>query len=112
MPTFSQGDIVRVPFPYTDRGTRQHRPALVISNGAVDGDGRLLWVAMITAAANRPWTGDCPIADYGAAGLPIPSVVRAAKISTIQARDAQIIGTIDEKTKSRVLETIQSILRA
>ena len=34
MPTFSQGDVVKVPFPYTDRPTRQSRPALVVSTGA------------------------------------------------------------------------------
>jgi mRNA interferase MazF len=112
MPTYSQGDIVRVPFPYTDRKTQQHRPALVISNGAVDEDGNLLWVAMITAAANRPWPGDCPIVDYAAAGLPIPSVVRPAKISTIQARDAETIGVVDAATKAQVLATIRSILGA
>lgn len=45
MPVFEQGDVVRVPFPYTDRATRQHRPALVVSAGGI-GDGEaLLWVA-------------------------------------------------------------------
>ncbi len=34
MASFEQGDIVRVPFPYTDRSTRQHRPALVVSAAA------------------------------------------------------------------------------
>lgn len=29
------GDVVRVPFPYTDRPIRQHRPALVISRGGI-----------------------------------------------------------------------------
>jgi mRNA interferase MazF len=78
----------------------------------VDEDGNLLWVAMITAAANRAWPGDCPIVDYAAAGLPIPSVVRPAKISTIQARDAETIGAVDAATRARVLATIRSILDA
>ena len=50
MPDFEQGDIVRVPFPYTDRSTRQRRPALVISAGGLGEDRRLIWVAMITSA--------------------------------------------------------------
>ncbi|MGO4263873.1 type II toxin-antitoxin system PemK/MazF family toxin, partial [Lysobacter sp. TAB13] len=55
---FSQGDVIRVPFPYTDRNTRQHRPALVVSHGGVgEGEG-LLWVVMITSAENRSWPGD------------------------------------------------------
>lgn len=37
MPIFEQGDIVRVPFPYTDRDTRQRRPALVVSSAIGEG---------------------------------------------------------------------------
>jgi mRNA interferase MazF len=63
MPSFRQGDVVRVPFPYTDRDTRQYRPALVVSSGGLGEDASLLWVVMITSAANRPWPGDVPLAD-------------------------------------------------
>jgi mRNA interferase MazF len=110
MPTFSQGDVVRVPFPYTDRNTRQHRPALVISNGAIGDGGTLLWVAMITSAANRPWPGDCPIPDYAAAGLPIPSIVRPAKITTIEARDAETIGHVPDAVLVQALDTVITLL--
>jgi mRNA interferase MazF len=50
MPTFEQGDVVRVPFPYTDRQTRQHRPALVVSNGGIGERAQFLWVVMIALA--------------------------------------------------------------
>ncbi|MEW6755991.1 MAG: type II toxin-antitoxin system PemK/MazF family toxin [Candidatus Latescibacterota bacterium] len=95
MPTFRQGDVVRVPFPYTDHETRQHRPALVVSQGGL-GDGKsLLWVVMITSAANRPWPGDVSLAtSYLSAGLPVPSVVRSAKIATIETRHAGRIGRL------------------
>ncbi len=106
MPTFSQGDVVRVPFPYTDRNTRQHRPAMVVSRGPVGDDGALLWVAMITSAQNRPWPGDCPIEAYAEAGLPIPSMVRPAKITTIEVRDAGIVGRLPDEVTDEVLKTI------
>jgi hypothetical protein len=38
MRNFERGDVVRVPFPYTDRPTRQHRPALVVSAGCYLGE--------------------------------------------------------------------------
>ncbi len=60
MPSFEQGDVVRVPFPYTDRSTRQRRPALIVSRGGLGEGGRLIWVAMITTAENRPWADDVP----------------------------------------------------
>jgi mRNA interferase MazF len=41
MPGFDAGTIVRVPFPYTHRPVRQHRPALV-SDGPIGPDSGLL----------------------------------------------------------------------
>jgi mRNA interferase MazF len=42
MPIFKQGDIVRVPFPYSDRDTRQRRPALVVSASEIGENAALL----------------------------------------------------------------------
>lgn len=94
MPTFRQGDVVKVPFPYTDRPTRQYRPALVVSAGNNEEALGLLWVVMITSAANRGWPGDVPVGDLDAAGLPVPSLVRTAKIATIEAADATKLGRL------------------
>lgn len=94
MPRFSQGDIIKVPFPYTDRPTRQSRPALVVSTGGIEAAHGLLWVVMITSAQNRGWPGDVPVADLATAGLPVPSVIRTAKIATIEASDATRLGRI------------------
>lgn len=93
MPTFKQGDVVRVPFPYTDRATRQHRPALVVSDGEI-GNGGLLWVTMITSAENRRWEGDLEIEDLEGAGLPAPSIIRPCKIATLESRHAEPLGRI------------------
>jgi mRNA interferase MazF len=49
---------------------------------------------MITSAANRGWPGDVPISDLGMAGLPVQSIVRPAKIATIEARDADRLGAL------------------
>jgi mRNA interferase MazF len=53
-----------------------------------------LWLAMITSAANRGWPGDVAVSDLELAGLPIPSIVRPAKIATTEARDAERLGTL------------------
>lgn len=106
MPIFNQGDVVRVPFPYTDRATRQHRPALVVSDGAIGENRALLWVAMITSADNRPWPGDFVIADLDEAGLPAPSVVRPCKIATIEARHAEHLGRIPSTAMLTVAGTV------
>jgi mRNA interferase MazF len=94
MPSFEVWDIVKVPFPYTDRPVRQRRPALVIAAGDLAAAHGLLWLAMITSATNRGWAGDVLVSDIGPAGLPIPSIVRPAKIAAIEARDADRLGTL------------------
>ncbi|UEM18061.1 type II toxin-antitoxin system PemK/MazF family toxin (plasmid) [Bradyrhizobium barranii subsp. barranii] len=110
MPAFKQGDVVRVPFPYTDRSTRQHRPALVVSTGGIGENGNLLWVVMITSAENRTWPGDIAISRYEEAGLPAPSIIRPCKIATIEARDAERLGRIKPRLMIEVLSEMRGIL--
>ena len=95
MATSERGTVVRVPFPYTDRATRQHRPALVVSAGGLGDGEQMLWVVMITSAANRIWPGDVPlIDDHLEAGLPVPSLVRTTKIATIESEQADRLGSL------------------
>lgn len=103
MASFEQGDVVKVPFPYTDRSTRQFRPALVVSMPEVESTHGLLWVVMITSAQNRGWAGDFPITGYAAAGLPVPSVIRSAKIATIKASQAARLGRISAELRRKVV---------
>jgi mRNA interferase MazF len=110
MPIFEVWDIVKVPFPYTDRPIRQNRPALVIAAGKLEATHGLLWLAMITSAANRGWTGDVTISDPQGAGLPIPSIVRAAKLATIKARDAQRLGTLHPADRVAVSRSLRDWL--
>lgn len=112
MPTFEVWDIVKVPFPYTDRPIRQNRPALVIAAGELEATHGLLWLAMITSAANRGWMGDVTISDLQVAGLPIPSIVRTAKVATIEARDAQRLGTLPSADRMAVSRSLRDWLAA
>jgi hypothetical protein len=86
MPGFDAGTIVRVPVPYTHRPVRQHRPALV-SDGPIGPDGGLLWVVMITSAANRRWPGDVALeAGHAECGLPAPPRTRWGRSIPIASR--------------------------
>jgi mRNA interferase MazF len=106
MPSFKQGDVVKVPFPYTDRATRQSRPALVVSVGTLETSHHLLWVVMITSAENRGWPGDVIVNDLELAGLPAPSIIRTAKIATIEDSDATKLGKISTLQLKQVVSKI------
>ena len=111
MPSFKQGDVIRVPFPYTDRSARQHRPALVVSKGGIGEGNGLLWVAMITSAENRAWPGDVSLGDlYAEAGLPAPSVIRPCKLAMIEVRHAERLGHIEPALTREVAKALRGYL--
>jgi mRNA interferase MazF len=112
MAIFEVWDIVKVPFPYTDRPVRQRRPALVVAAGEIEAAHGLLWLVMITSAENRGWPDDVSISDLHTAGLPAPSIVRAAKIATADARDAQRLGTLPVADREAVASPLRGILGA
>jgi mRNA interferase MazF len=110
MPIFEQGDVVRVPFPYTDRDTRQRRPALVVSAGSLGEEGALLWVVMITSAENRRWEDDIEIPDHDGAGLPAPSVIRSVKIATVETRHIERIGRVSNDIREKIVARLMGFL--
>ncbi|MGR4864527.1 type II toxin-antitoxin system PemK/MazF family toxin [Caulobacter sp. LARHSG274] len=106
MASFEAGDLIKVPFPYTDRSTRQRRPALVVAADALARDHGLLWVLMVTSAENRVWPGDVVVDDHLACGLPAASVVRTAKIATIDLRDAEALGKVTPEVLAAVRDRV------
>jgi len=111
MTTFESWDIVKVPFPYTDRPVRQRRPALVIGAGGLQANNGLLWVMMITSQENRGWSGDVSVSDLKEAGLPVPSLVRPAKIATIEAAEAERIGRLPAADRPYIAKYLAAELR-
>lgn len=95
MPVFEPGDIVKIPISRAgSKGTR-FRPALVVSSRELQELHGLLWVLMITSARHHRRPGDVEIRDLERAGLPAPSVVRCAKIATVESEKARALGTLE-----------------
>ena len=90
--------------------TRQRRPALIVSDASLQRRHGLLWLQMITSAENRGWPGDVAISNLAAAGLPAPSVIRTAKIATIDACDAEPLGRIGTRAQGAVMRHLAGIL--
>jgi mRNA interferase MazF len=111
MPTYSRGDVVKVPFPYTDRDVRQRRPALVVSDQPLGDDGRLHWVLMITSADHRRWPGDVSLGRrHGEAGLPAPSLIRTSKITTVATDRMEPLGRMPDAFMDAVEAELDTIL--
>lgn len=78
-----QWDVVRVPFPFTDRAAVKKRPALVISKSAFNAASGHTVMAMITKRDNGAWPQDYDVQQWGHAGLRLPSWIRM-KIFTLE----------------------------
>ncbi|MEO8083063.1 MAG: type II toxin-antitoxin system PemK/MazF family toxin [Ardenticatenales bacterium] len=111
--SYERFQVVRVPFPFTDRVAQKHRPALVISNRDRFNQpvGHSV-MAMITSAGNSPWPLDVPIDDVSAAGLPAPSKVRF-KLFTLDHRLVRgALGTLAESDRAKVSAALDQLLGA
>ena len=108
---FAPYDVVVVPFPYADRLAEKRRPALVVSGPALQRQQGLVWLAMVTSADNRGWDSDIAITDLAVAGLPAASLVRPAKIATVDgARILRRIGKLPARDARAVAAQIQKFL--
>jgi mRNA interferase MazF len=79
----NQWDVVRVPFPFTDRAAVKKRPALVLSKQSFNSASGHSVMAMITKRDNSGWPQDYDVRQWAAAGLKLPSWIRM-KIFTIE----------------------------
>lgn len=103
MATFKSFDIVAAPFPYIERPVIKRRPCLIV--GEPENTG-LVWVIMITSAKNEGWADDVDIADLEKAGLKAESVIRTAKIATVETNMLKRVGHLDESTKELVVNKL------
>jgi len=103
------GDVVTVPFPFTDKVAQKRRPALVLSRNSFNRQGHSL-MTMITSSLRQPWPDDSPIRDLTASGLSKPCVVRL-KLFTLDNRlMVRRIGHLAEEDRQAVAEALKSIL--
>jgi len=84
--TYNRYDIVKVPFPFTDRQANKYRPALIISS-AMSFNRHIAHsvMAMITSTKHTAWPLDTAIQDLENAGLPVSSIIRC-KLFTLDHR--------------------------
>ncbi len=103
---YGRGDIVLVPFPFTDLSAARVRPAVVVSAPVVADD---LIVAMVTGQAQTGPT-DYALRDWTAAGLARPSWVRA-KLATLHERLVQFSpGRLSRRDMSAVERRLKRAL--
>ena len=84
MTSYSFGDILLVPFPFTDQTSIKKRPTVVISSERYNRQKSDIIIMAITSQFNAELNfGEMAISDYEKAGLLKPSVIKPV-ITTIE----------------------------
>lgn len=81
---YSFGDVILVPFPFTDQSATKKRPAVVISSGTYHRAGPDLLIMAITSKVRSVRSaGEFRVEDWQEAGLLKPSAIKSV-ITTIE----------------------------
>jgi len=102
-----KGDIILIPFPFTDLTGNKNRPALVLIDGEID-------VTVVFISTQLKWKEETDILLKPAEenGLKKESLLRLSKLATID-KDLVLgrLGTIDEETISLINCNLKKILK-
>jgi mRNA interferase MazF len=103
---FQRGDVVLIPFPFTDLSAKRVRPAIVVSVPEYEQNTGDIIVAQVTSRQHSLPT-DYALQDWQFAGLLRPSVVRV-KLATI---NAALVQFRTGRLSDRDLEEVNKRLR-
>ena len=84
MTIYNRGDVVLVPFPFSNQTTTKKRPSVIVSSNVYNNTSSDIVIMAITGKTGKTFTiGECLIEDWQSAGLLMPSAINPA-ISTIE----------------------------
>lgn len=111
MTDYKAGDIIIVPFPFTDLRTTKKRPALVLTSVSSRTLPSLIVVAMITSQLeSESIAGDYQIIKWKEAGLLHPSKVRLAKLVSLEENVLlKKLGNLQKEDRAGVKQTFKEI---
>ena len=111
--SYERGDVVLVPFPFTDLSSAKQRPALVISPDTLNAVREDVLVAAITSQIPATLAADeflLPADALTACGLPKPSLVRLTKMVSIHRQLViKRIGALPAPVLAQVIRQIRQL---
>ena len=109
MTTFKQGDVLLVPFPFTDQSTTKQRPAVVLSGEAYNLIHPDVILAPVTSQISRR-PDEVALSNWPEAGLLNPSVVKPILSSLDVALIRRQLGTLSDTDLQAVRDLFTEVL--
>ena len=99
---FSFGDVVLVPFAFTDQSGTKKRPAVVVSSHGYSASRRDIVIMAITSQVRTPLGfGEAMIGDWQGAGLVKASVLKPVVTTIEQRLVVRLMGRTSRRSTSR-----------
>lgn len=108
------GDVTLVRFPFTDLAAAKKRPTLILARTTRARRYQLVTVAMITSQVEAlKLDGDVLLADWHEAGLLHPSILRMAKVATVDGELLdKTLGSLSRRDLAAAKQAFRSVFAA
>jgi len=111
MTDYSFGDVVLVPFPFTDQTTVKKRPVIVVSSEEYNFNRPDLVLMAVTRQVREPAPyGDTLVNHWAAAGLIKPSVMKPIFTTVEKGLVIKRLGELAEDDRQALRDSLQEIL--
>ncbi len=105
------GDVVLVPFPFTDQSDAKKRPAVIVSSSGYHAGRRDLIIMAITSQVRQPLGfGEALVADWQAAGLIKPSLLKPVFTTIEPGLIVRTMGTLSTADLHSLHEVIAQVI--
>jgi mRNA interferase MazF len=111
MTGFEFGDVVLVPFPFTDQSAAKRRPAVIVSSAAYHRDRPDLVILAVTSQV-RPVSGvgEALITKWRETGLLRPSVLKPVLATIERGLVLRTLGSLAEEDRDALRRVLTEIL--
>jgi len=108
MTAYKRGDVILVPFPFSDLPYSKRRPALILVDIP---DREELICMMLTSTLSIDHQVDVMIEDVNSAGLPKPTVARLSRLFTLkQSLVSKRLGVLNDKEFAAIVNKLVGLL--
>ncbi len=105
------GDVVLVPFPFTDQSTAKQRPGVIISNATYHRERRdVILMAITSQIRSSDAFGEVVVQDWQVAKLLKPSAIKPVVATLEQALVIKILGRLSQRDQAALKEVIARIV--
>ena len=108
---FSFGDVVLVPFPFTDQSGTKKRPAVVVSSHGYNANRRDIAIMAITSQVRTPLGfGEAMVGDWQGAGLIKESVLKPVFTTIEQPLVLRVMGHLSAADVKTLREVVADVI--